>query len=314
MDFIEINNIKGICNVYQPKYKNSNASGMGDFIRGSYFMLEFCEKYNINYKIIFNSIISNFLINNNNSDNDTTDCKFENIELFQNSNLKEIKKSKNGIISYPILDRENIIRDFVEYLKKSYVYNDYIYIYSISFPNEKISDKNKSIMQNILQPTNEIKNTLNNCLKNLNLDFKNYLVFHIRSGDKFLIDNNTNFNQKYLFDVKKIIETTISNNLIKNKNTKIKSRAKYLIIADNNKIKILLKKYFPEIKIFLPEITHSGEGVEINEIKIKNTLIDFYLLSFANKIISIASNLHGSGFSYWCALTYNVPYICYYVE
>ena len=31
-------------NVYQEKYNNINGSGLGDFIRGSYFLMEFCDK------------------------------------------------------------------------------------------------------------------------------------------------------------------------------------------------------------------------------------------------------------------------------
>ena len=47
--------INVIHNVYQYKYKYGIAStGLGDFIRGSYFILEFCKLYNFKPKIIFN--------------------------------------------------------------------------------------------------------------------------------------------------------------------------------------------------------------------------------------------------------------------
>ena len=54
--------IRVINNVYQPKYKFGIAStGLGDFIRGSYFILDFCFKYKFKPKIIFNNCISKFL-------------------------------------------------------------------------------------------------------------------------------------------------------------------------------------------------------------------------------------------------------------
>jgi hypothetical protein len=84
---------------------------------------------------------------------------------------------------------------------------------------------------------------------------------------------------------------------------------KYLLIADNNEIKILLHRYFPDIKILLNKITHLGEGVLLEEEKVKNTLIDFYILSFSKKIFSFSCYEHGSGCSYWCAKTYNIPHI-----
>ena len=89
---------------------------------------------------------------------------------------------------------------------------------------------------------------------------------------------------------------------------------KYLIIADNNEIKILLLKYFPEFKTILKEITHFGEGIVLEEEKVKNTLIDFYLLSFAASIQSYSCYDHGSGFSYWCAKTFDIPYSCMLIK
>ena len=52
-----------IINVYQLVYnENKIASGLGDFIRGSYFLIDFCEKYNFKYFIdISNHPIKNFL-------------------------------------------------------------------------------------------------------------------------------------------------------------------------------------------------------------------------------------------------------------
>ena len=87
-----------------------------------------------------------------------------------------------------------------------------------------------------------------------------------------------------------------------------------MIIADNNEVKILLKKELPEMKIILNEITHLGEGVMLEEEKVKHTLIDFYLLSFSNNIISFSCNEHGSGFSYWCAVTFDIPYVSKFIN
>ena len=117
--------------------------------------------------------------------------------------------------------------------------------------------------------------------------------------------NNKIFYNKYLDKLKKEIIKFINNST---------NDTKFLIIADNNEIKLLLKQQFPDIKIILKEITHFGEGVVLEEEKIKNTLVDFYLLSFANKIISFSTYKHGSGFSFWCAKTFNIPYISKYIN
>ena len=47
--------------------------------------------------------------------------------------------------------------------------------------------------------------------------------------------------------------------------------------------------------------------------RFKNTLLDFYLLANSNAIKSFTAYPHGSGFSYWSAKTYDIPYSCKYI-
>ena len=56
--------IHKLINVYQENYKNGKCSGVGDFIRGSYFLMQFCDKFNIEYEISFyNHLLGNYLKN-----------------------------------------------------------------------------------------------------------------------------------------------------------------------------------------------------------------------------------------------------------
>ena len=68
-------------------------------------------------------------------------------------------------------------------------------------------------------------------------------------------------------------------------------------------------KLFPRLKMFFNEITHFGEGVDLDYNKVKNTLTDFYVMANSKKIYSFSVYEHGTGFSRWCAETYNIPYI-----
>jgi hypothetical protein len=292
-----IKNIKTITNVYQSKYNNNtmNSAGLGDFIRGCYFLIEFCEKYKFEAKIIFNNCISNFLLTNNNHEKNNT--ILSKIHFFKNNNYNSPIFQEN-IILYPNLNLHNIITDFIDYLCKTNVYENNSFIYSSSYPlNQNVSEKSKEYIRTILKPNNTLLNSLQECLNQLELECNNFSVFHIRSGDKYLKDNSKIFSTNYIEELKKNIQSYIEKD------------EKYLLIADNNEIKILLKKYFPNMKILLKEITHLGEGVLLEEEKVKNTLIDFYMLSFSKKIFSFTCYDHGSGFSYWCAITYNIPHI-----
>ena len=78
--------------------------------------------------------------------------------------------------------------------------------------------------------------------------------------------------------------------------------------------KIILDKYTnTNIKTIFNEITHLGEGVVSSLSSIENTIIEFYLISLSNNIYSMSIYEHGSGFSKWCAETYNIPYICKFI-
>jgi len=83
-----------------------------------------------------------------------------------------------------------------------------------------------------------------------------------------------------------------------------------LVLTDNMELKHIIAKTFPAIKILFKPIAHLGQGVVQHDEAIKNTLLEFYLMSRAASIVSFSSYEHGSGFSQWCAKTYNIPYVC----
>ena len=295
-----------INNVYQQKYNfgKSKSSGLGDFIRGSYFILEFCEEYKFQPKIVFNNeYISKFLTNKTHN-LDLINNLLSEIEIFKNNNFSDYNII-NGVITDPKLDKMNIMSQFVDYVVERPAYYGNVFIFCNSFPRNKLSKKHIIYMRKIMEPIDEIKELVNDVLDELNLTFKGYIAVHIRAGDTYLKDeNNNDFNINYIINLVKNILYDI--NYIKTNNN-------YLLIADNNAIKEVIQKYFPEFKVLVKPITHFGENVVLEEEKVKNTLVDFYLLAYAKAILAYSSYQHGSGFSYWCAKTFDVPYRCKYV-
>jgi hypothetical protein len=308
--------IKIINNVYQSKYDfgRSNCTGLGDFIRGCYFLLEFCDEYKFKPKIIFNNCIMNFLVTKTYNLNLICTVLSE-IKVFTNNNFSDYN-IENDIILAAKTDSKNIMADFVDYVVDGSVYYGNTFIFCNSFPrNGNISIKNKEYIKNILEPIPEIKVCVKNILDELKLGAKRYIVIHIRAGDEFLKNeqyNAVDFNSAYITKIVNHIKKDIS--YIEMNGAGAGSTTNhFLLIADNNAIKHILKEHFPYFKILIKPITHFGEGVVLEEEKVKNTLIDFYLLSFAKGILSYSTYKHGSGFSYWCAKTFDVPYCCKYV-
>jgi hypothetical protein len=297
--------IRVINNVYQPKYKFGIAStGLGDFIRGSYFILDFCFKYKFKPKIIFNNCISKFLKIKTNGLN-KINYLLNQILSFPNGNFMEFLITNDGTILEPTKDIRRIMYDYVEYLSLIPVHNHNVFGYCISYPMRPVSDLAKRYMRSILEPSDEMKLIIHNILiNNFQFKYRDYTVIHIRSGDVYLNKNSSVFKKEYISKLLSYIDAIVD----REKN--------YLIISDNNEIKNFVLEKFTNINIktLFKEITHFGEGVVLEEEKVKNTMIDFYLLSLSSAIFSYSCYKHGSGFSYWCAQTYNIPYVCKYIN
>jgi hypothetical protein len=289
-----------IINVYQLVYnENKIASGLGDFIRGSYFLIDFCKKYNFKYFIdISNHPIKNFL-KKYNKIKLTEKIKniYKKINKFEQDNFNPvISRSNNFITNY---SNEEIYFNFLEYLTNKEKYDKKIFIYTITFPNEGSINNYKKIMRDILEPTNKMELLINIKLKILDLKSYSYEIIHIRCGDEYLsnkIINNNSINIQFIlsdFD-------------------KLNPNKKYLLISDNNFIKTFIKKKYNFINILYHDIVHTGENSEIMLKKLENTMLDFYLISKSKNVMSYSVYEHGSGFSKWCAFTYDIPYYCKY--
>lgn len=296
-----------INNVYQESYKeNKKPTGFGDFIRGCYFFLEFCEKYKFIPNIIINHPIALFLksFDKHYYDNKKLNEElFSNISNFSDNNLNDSKIDENGYIINEIQKRKGL-HEFIDYLCNLDVNQNNIFMYNILFPYNEIKEEHKQYMRKILEPTEYMSCYINETIQKLEIELGQYNVIHIRSGDIYLDEKSKNFDSTYLKKICDHVFTIINEN----------SSINYLLIADNNEIKYLLCKIFPTIKVVYNSITHLGEGKVLKIEKVKNTLLDFYLFANSCFIHSISSYTHGSGFSLWCAKTYNIPYRCKYIK
>jgi hypothetical protein len=147
-----------------------------------------------------------------------------------------------------------------------------------------------------LQPNNIMQTYIDTTLSELGLTKNGYGVIHIRTGDNHLV-NNEGFTKKFLLKIKNIL-----NNLI------LPDR-RYLIISDSNILKSMLKTY-PNFYILIRQIEHlGGQSIKSTETNgIMNTLLDFYLMSYSNTILSLSVYGHVSGFSKYCSVIHGIPF------
>jgi len=298
-----------IIHIYQEKYAQQKyTTGLGDFIRSCFFIIQFCKKYDFQCEIIINHPIAQFLNKFMNSyflDSNYKNILNNNVFMFSETNWAETifdNEGKNYVEQFLLLKQK--FNSFVDYLCSLPIINHSVISYNILFPYDPISTEESNIIRSIFEPSREINEYIDFTLNNISLIKKQFIVFHIRSGDSYLKNENKIFNSLYF----EIIKNEIIEIIFKNKNTDI------LLIADNNEIKLLINQDFPRIKFIINDITHLGEGVILEREKIKNTLLDFYLMSYASYIYSFTSYPHGSGFSYWCSKIYNILYKCKYIN
>ena len=273
-------NVKKIVNVYQLQYKNCNSIyGFGDFLRGCFCLIQICGINGLDFDLdVSNHPISKYMNNQ---------------QLNPTINYNEILT--NDIEMYmPPTNHINFYNTFINSLKNET--SEVYYTCLNSFPILKIKQSEIDFIKSRIEPNLTIKTDVELVLKNLNIISNEFTVIHIRVGDVFLLHNSQDIHKKFMNEIFEYLKPLLDN-----------VNSKYLILSDNYKLKILFSK-FKNCVFNINPITHLGFHSTLKDENVKNTLIDFYLMCHSNKIYSISSYGHGSGFSKWCSVIYNIPY------
>jgi hypothetical protein len=286
--------LKKIVNVYQLHYKNNKSSpGFGDFLRGCFSFMQLAKLLKIDFDMdMSNHPLSLYLENVNHNKH----LNYNTIEFYEDMN-----KNKNGDVNYENI-KYNINYDFLNKtisLLNSQNCNTY-YFFSNAFPYFNYHNpEGINFVKNKLTPNKIMVDYIDESLINLNLKKKDYQVIHIRTGDNYLVEN-----KKIMIDNLVIVRESVIKYISSNHN--------YLVISDNHIIKEYLTD-IPNVYFIRHRITHlGGEKKLSNKIyldEIKNTMLEFYLMSYSTKIISISVYGHISGFSKYCSVVYNIPLI-----
>jgi glycosyltransferase involved in cell wall biosynthesis len=182
------------------------------------------------------------------------------------------------------------------------LYDGNLYVYLINHPNEEyIKHKHREKIAEILRPTDYLNNKVIYAMDCLKLNKGKFKVIHVRIEDEFSNNDYAILNSRInyiLYTLKSVIFETYDD---------------IFLISNNNQLKNILIQKNPKIKTIFNDITHIAYK-DASEEKIINTLKDFYIMSNSNCIYSFSVYQHGSGFSKWCAVTYNIPYVCYYMS
>ena len=292
-----LNHVKKIVNVFQPYYKNKKGNGLGDYIRGCYFLYQYCKiadkecEMNMRYHLISNMLENEY-------------SEFEPdiqhaIQICEHHNYQQY---------LPTRDKEHIIHYITHlqlihsYFSKCYIDNQQtMYVYINCYPLFTIHDDDRLFIKNSFTPSYMIDNMVSSMLEQYQLEAHSYHIIHIRCGDLSLIYHKEIPHKLFLKIVSAIKKC-------------MNSQKKYILISDSDRLKKMIVFHLPELIVYEYTITHISEGVEQQYDGIMGTLIDYTLLLGALSIDSITTYEHGTGFSKWCAETYHIPYTCTFLQ
>lgn len=287
--------LKRIVNVYQLAYTNGVAQGLGDYIRGCFCLMQLSILLGLQFDMdIKNHPMSKFIMHDDSCPK--YDIQYHTISKHENINYIPVnsKVFKKDSVRF-LLDFINKLNSLEPTGCKNF------YTFCNSFPiSDHVTEAGRYFIRSKLHPNEMMQQKIGETLSNLGLVTKQFAVIHIRSGDKYMLKHN----QLNPAVIKKIAG-------VLSKNIKPRIKTKYLVLSDNNQIKIVLKKIFPELVFQLTNIVHLGESTSqsLSHQAVMETLLDFFIMSNAYQIIGFSPYNWGSGFSQWCGTLFNIPHV-----
>ena len=290
-------NLQTIVQVYQYDFVNAKSPGFGDVLRGSFCLMQLSRMLNVDFKLdISNHPMSEFIIN----DGKSVDINYNNITFIMGHNRPEappyIVNPPNNI--YIDIDFANkIIRELNKSTAKSV--GLFIHAFPIYY---NFLEYGRNYIKSQLMPNKTMTDYIDITLNSLQLEPNTYAVIHIRTGDEYLSS-------------KRKSPSPHANRILNAINRINNPTKKYLILSDNNALKLILKKK-SNFYVYIHDIEHLGGEVNYNKSSdgIKNTLLEFYLMSYSNSILSLSIYDHVSGFSKYCSEIYNIPFKNIYIK
>jgi hypothetical protein len=275
--FLDTNYEKSIYLIWRNKIENSGTNyGFGDKIRGAISIYQYCKNNKINLKIdATDDICSEFLKNVVSPD-------------------YEIIKDKELII----LGHWMKLGEIDEKIKSQLETKNTVYLFSNSWPIQDLDDDDKQFAKFVCEPKENITNEINDKLKKLPEIFG---IQHFRFNDivfKNDIDTTNKLFNKY-FNL--LVENNKPNEVLITNSNNFKRNAK-------EKINIKTIDCYNEIC----KIQHIGDSLDKESVK--NSLIEFFILSKAKYIKSHTCYDWPSNFALWPSKIYDIPFDNVYID
>lgn len=254
--------------------------GWADFLRGTIFLHQCCLKYN--YKFYLNKKFHPIFDYINNHEAIIQSDETNIVELFTNTPLVE----------------EHIIKLF-----KSNNNND-LHLSTNSFYLDTINNTytnwgslnidTKQFMRDILHPSSNLQKYINYIFNKEYDKYTSYYILHLRLGDILLYNQGQSYDP-HIF------------NYLHHQIARLINKSKLILLSDSDAMAYELKKSYPTIKYWRNNKTHIGD-FKHNMNGLKDSLVDFFTITKADKIYYFSNYNHGTGFSESASRIFDIDY------
>lgn len=158
-----------------------------------------------------------------------------------------------------------------------------------------ISRECKDWLKQVLTPNTELTQSIQHVYNTIGINLEqSYRVIHLRLGDNYLHNNRID-DHSYLERINRRIQHTL----------RTENQYNYILLCDTSSFALELKKRNPSLFYWDNKKIHTGEiQYDKQKIGVKDTLIDFFIMSKAIHIMSIFD----SGFSKMISYIYDIKY------
>jgi len=254
--------------IYHVCKKHDN--GLGDKIRSVMYLYSISKKINVNMLVNWKySLMSKFFKNVNQGDND-----------YREEDIIDINQIYDESIVLKII-KENLLKKDTIYISTN--------IHTEEFEN--INDV-RTYVKHILEPTDDIKKEIDLKIKKLPV---NYGMIHVRFKDEDAVSINEN-NEEFInfFEIFK--------NKYKDTDVLISNSTNFKKYAKNKINNISIVECQENIYC---DIGHTGQDDDIE--KVKNSIIEFLIVSKSKNIKTISHYNSVSNFVKWTSIIYDIP-------
>lgn len=260
---------------------NYVSPGFGDWLRGTVTLWNYCQKYN--YRLCIDKDVHpifSYLEENENLITDPMPNR-EVEEWYSPTTYTEIDEK----IQQLFRKKET----FAILTNGIYVPLDSNNLYG------SISRECKDWLKAILTPNAELMKCIQDVYNTLGINLDQpYRVIHLRLGDNYLHNNKLD-NHPYLERINHRIQHTLQT----------ESEYNYILLCDTSAFALELKNRNPQLFYWDNKKIHTGEiQYDLKKIGVKDTLIDFFIMSKAIHIMSIFD----SGFSKMVSNIFDIRY------